>query len=1076
MDAVDDLKYFPVSPFLHFYIYHPYGNTPPEDLLQSINRVVKQPQILLLGCGDLRSCFFTLWSNFDRKHSQYFKGVHFVLNDSSAAVLARNIIFLYLCTQMPADHSDRIKWVASFWSIWYCHELLPHHKEVLVTAISRLLRWSGSCEAWSENTDNPLRSLVKFFTPATLSKVRHVWKMWYKDTSTVEDMRRSRDIYFRQLPTESLQDPVRHLFDFLGGILFKNLTSKERNKMKQDIEYYYNKGFAFAEEIFGLPLEDPKSANSTFIDSPDGEYNLPCTFTPYRSYFFTFQFSPKNLENFGINFPLMISNEHFTDHPLLANCVQLFSIWIRSCADILSQRQHNILFTFQCSDALEFCLQLHNKPCGHLPQQFDAIYTSNLIDYIAPISLVLLTMPILKFNGSLFTTAIYYHSKSNTSTEFLKTCFGFDCKHFQLLCGVRCLSYENEYSDTISVKALPYMCDVDTALCVGVRSFVWRHATGMALKQITENHFSSMWSLLSASIVHLLTYFADYHYSCTGTIMTLLQSFASQFDKEYNCNSYQFWSPLCELLLKQKSLQSYTTSLQTQALLHGVHLHLKVLETNCPLCNNQPVLQTITQYSFNVQEDISGPMKRGGKYTLLAYSSHSIVNIYNWKPSDPNPEVHVIDTFDGSMIDKKLRLDFFAPISFLQEDYCIALAFRGDLILDHGKLERSKMANKYLFNQMTPSYTESLLSLGVLLQHSGNDSNFETVISLSDQNMSALQDHQLTTEQCSDTTVRIKINECFSDIVYPYSVDYNKLTIRLSRRSKEVTIFANRKSHCIYDEEPVFITNPSNVLSLPIMPINQADATSFCELQWMRQHSHELEGPSILNLNHGIDEYELKQTFLHLFQATDKCSFFLINKYDGDPRVRFNCLITVINRVFDVHNKVPALDILFCNSDIDEYLFSAFNPNKMGYDSIQCDKAERELCSKILNYFTKCTAATSPPVTNATYKSLVKKKVEHRFKRAVIYPLYPNLDEKTFNSSNVEMIKTTLIQDIMPIPKEFPYWFHYTAACLKENKCTYCKCIKEGLKKCSRCHLVQYCDTDCQKKHWKTHKPFCNIP
>ena len=686
-------------------------------------------------------------------------------------------------------------------------------------------------------------------------------------------------------------------------------------------------------------------------------------------------------------------------------------------------------------------------------------------------------MPILKFNGSLFTTALYYHSESNTSTEFLKTCFGFDCKYLQLLCGVRCLGYENEYSDTVSVKPLPFMFDVDTALCVGVRSFVWRHATGMPLKQITENHFSSMWSVLNASIVHLLSYFSDHHYSCTGTVMTLLQSFASQFDKEYNCSSYQFWSPLCELLLKQKSLQSYMTSLQMQALLHGVHLHLTLLETNCPLCNNQPVLQTISLYSFTVQENISGPMKKGGKYTLLAYSGHSSVNVYNWKHSDSNSEVHVIDTFDGSMTDEKLRIYFFAPISFFQEDYCISLVFRGDLILDHGKIERSIFTNNYLFNQMRPSYTESLtpLSLGVVLRHSGNDSSFETVISLSDQSMSTLQDYQLTTERCSDTTVRIKVNDCFSDVVYSYSVDYNKLTVQLSRRSKKITIFANRKCHCIYDEEPVFIINPENVLSLPIMSINQADATSFCESQWMRKRGHGSEDSSILNLKHGIDEYELKQTFLHLFKSTDKHSFFLINKYDGDQRVKFNCLITVINRVFDMHNKVPALDILFCNSGIDEYLFSAFNPNKMKYDSIELDKAERELCTNILNYFTKCTAATSPPVTNATYKSLVKKKVEHHFKRAVIYPLYPNLDELMFNSSYVVMIKTLLTQDTLPIAKDFPYWFLYTAACLKENKCSYCNCIKEGLLKCSRCHLVQYCDINCQKKHWKTHKPFCDI-
>ena len=50
-----------------------------------------------------------------------------MLNDTSAGALARNIIFLYLCTKIPSDKHDVIKWVASF---WFCHELLPQHKQV----------------------------------------------------------------------------------------------------------------------------------------------------------------------------------------------------------------------------------------------------------------------------------------------------------------------------------------------------------------------------------------------------------------------------------------------------------------------------------------------------------------------------------------------------------------------------------------------------------------------------------------------------------------------------------------------------------------------------------------------------------------------------------------------------------------------------------------------------------------------------------------------------------------------------------------------------------------------------------
>ena len=157
-------KYFPVTRFIDykFNYYYAYGNTPPEDLLQSITADVSEPEVLLLGCGDIRSCLYTLWNNFDPRHSRHFKGVHFMLNDTSAAVLARNIMFLYLCTKMPSDKDDVMKWVALFWSIWFCHELLPQHKQVLMDALSQLLEWSKSIQSWSKGNDNPLQNLIQF--------------------------------------------------------------------------------------------------------------------------------------------------------------------------------------------------------------------------------------------------------------------------------------------------------------------------------------------------------------------------------------------------------------------------------------------------------------------------------------------------------------------------------------------------------------------------------------------------------------------------------------------------------------------------------------------------------------------------------------------------------------------------------------------------------------------------------------------------------------------------------------------------------------------------------------------------
>ncbi|KAG0701654.1 ankyrin repeat-containing domain protein [Suillus ampliporus] len=43
----------------------------------------------------------------------------------------------------------------------------------------------------------------------------------------------------------------------------------------------------------------------------------------------------------------------------------------------------------------------------------------------------------------------------------------------------------------------------------------------------------------------------------------------------------------------------------------------------------------------------------------------------------------------------------------------------------------------------------------------------------------------------------------------------------------------------------------------------------------------------------------------------------------------------------------------------------------------------------------------------------------------------------------------------------------------EEKECEYCKKKGSGLKQCGRCHTVRYCSSDCQRMHWKTHKPLC---
>lgn len=40
--------------------------------------------------------------------------------------------------------------------------------------------------------------------------------------------------------------------------------------------------------------------------------------------------------------------------------------------------------------------------------------------------------------------------------------------------------------------------------------------------------------------------------------------------------------------------------------------------------------------------------------------------------------------------------------------------------------------------------------------------------------------------------------------------------------------------------------------------------------------------------------------------------------------------------------------------------------------------------------------------------------------------------------------------------------------------CCYCKSLKDTMKICGKCKIAYYCDINCQKSHWKIHKPNCN--
>ena len=298
---------FPLARFSYlgfFRSYYPFGNIPAEDFLQNCADI-SQPSILVLGCGDLRSCFYTLWKNFDSSIStapKKFDSITFTLNDHSAAILARNIVFLYLCLQLPEDKTEKKKWLCAMWAIWYCLELYPSHIDILDVSLKTLLTFSVSTERWSRK-DNPLHQLVQFTSPTCLREVADMWKMWLNKTVrviSVSDMHEGRN----QRLSAEIDNAYEHSYNLSKGYTLiygeeDELLARKATVRAPEVKLYLKIGSCYAEHVLdlNLPRNKKTEVNLTMYERQDGMYSGHYGLMPFESFYHTIEFSPRFMKS-----------------------------------------------------------------------------------------------------------------------------------------------------------------------------------------------------------------------------------------------------------------------------------------------------------------------------------------------------------------------------------------------------------------------------------------------------------------------------------------------------------------------------------------------------------------------------------------------------------------------------------------------------------------------------------------------------------------------------------------------------------------------------------------------------------
>ncbi|KAJ3839140.1 hypothetical protein F5878DRAFT_680019 [Lentinula raphanica] len=423
------------------YYFYGIGNTPTISLTRDFPPETSA-NLLLLGCGDIRNVLFTVYN----ENSQIKRHLDITCNDMDPGIIARDILLLtMIIDNIPSS---------AIWNIYLDLKIDRDTHTTLLSHCRKLCKISRSQKDWENSEYGPV---IKISTAYTLEEACRHWRLYMEMENLPLDRKTTIG--------EAFEKQRQKAIDASGvpGITF--LSARAAGPlMLQAVPLYSEHLVHYA--TTGISSVDPKVQvaatllNPTFAYSFVGEgWDLHYATSPLIPF--------HSAELFG-NAKYTLSMQD-----LVLAAQKQFKKWCNAFYIHLKFQPLRLTLRFVIAEATALCKAFYEMKIQHhlqtgisvsqwkstkiifdsaqygsspnpAPSSFDVIDTSNLVDHIGLLNVLVSTIPLHTEIGVIYTESLLYKG-DNATKEFTEQLFA-DLGTVSLLLGVVPIDYLSGFS------------------------------------------------------------------------------------------------------------------------------------------------------------------------------------------------------------------------------------------------------------------------------------------------------------------------------------------------------------------------------------------------------------------------------------------------------------------------------------------------------------------------------------------------------------------------------------------------------------------------------------------------------